>query len=120
MQLLGNNKFVKNGKHRKDTEAGLTLASFFYISERREHKLEDDKLKIKSSFLKGIISSFIKKKLKKKFGDKIVDITINDIDVTLYKNWSNPARENDGLLSIHVDVSASAKREIISDIMNLC
>ena len=76
--------------------------------------MEDDKLKIKSSFLKGIISSFIKKKLKKKFGDKIVDITINDIDVTLHNE------ESDGWLSIHVDASASAKREIISDLMNHC
>lgn len=76
--------------------------------------MEDDKLKIKSSFLKGIIGDFIKKKLKKKFGDRVVDIIINDIDVTLHNE------ENDGLLSIHVDAYASVKRDIISDIMNNC
>lgn len=74
--------------------------------------MEADELKIKSSFLKGIIAKLITKKLRKKFGDKIVNITINDIDVSLFN-------DKNGLLSVHVDISASAKRDIVSDIVGM-
>lgn len=75
--------------------------------------MESDILKIKSSFLRGLIAGFITKKLKKKYGDKIINISINDIDVSL-------CNDEKGILSIHVDASATAKREIISDLMSHC
>lgn len=69
-----------------------------------------DELKVKSAFLRNILGKILVKTLKEKISEKIVDVDINDLEVTVNENDS-------GLIEIHLDLDACAKKELIGELI---
>lgn len=66
-----------------------------------------DVLKIKSAFTKMIITKVLTKAIRKKLGDYVTDISINDIEILV----------DDMEVKLHLDVNAKAKKEVMSELI---